>query len=79
MRQILSVAQEMDGNNSSASWESWKDMPTMYLAFFTMIPIRAGMVHDIRNQINRKITQLPLGFFVHNLLDLRKQSWKFSL
>jgi len=36
---------------------------TMYLAFFTMIPIRTGVVRDIRNQINRKITQLPLGFF----------------
>ncbi|MDY3069514.1 MAG: ABC transporter ATP-binding protein [Parabacteroides sp.] len=36
---------------------------TMYLAFYTMIPIRTGVVRDIRNQINRKITQLPLGFF----------------
>ena len=36
---------------------------TMYLAFFTMIPIRTGVVRDIRNQINRKITELPLGFF----------------
>ncbi len=36
---------------------------TMYLAFFTMIPIRTGVVRDIRNMINRKITQLPLGFF----------------
>ena len=36
---------------------------TMYLAFFMMIPIRTGVVRDIRNQINRKITQLPLGFF----------------
>ncbi len=36
---------------------------TMYLAFFTMIPIRTGVVRDIRNRINRKITQLPLGFF----------------
>lgn len=35
----------------------------MYMAFFTMIPIRTGVVRDIRNQINRKITQLPLGFF----------------
>ncbi len=35
----------------------------MYLAFFTMIPIRTGVVRDIRNQINRKITQLPLSFF----------------
>lgn len=36
---------------------------SMYMAFFTMIPIRTGVVRDIRNQINRKITQLPLGFF----------------
>lgn len=36
---------------------------TMYLAFFTMIPIRTGVVRDIRNQINRKITELSLGFF----------------
>lgn len=35
----------------------------MYLAFFTMIPIRTGVVRDIRNQINRKITTLPLAFF----------------
>ena len=33
------------------------------MAFFTMIPIRTGVVRDIRNQINRKITELPLGFF----------------
>lgn len=36
---------------------------TMYLAFFTMIPIRTGVVRDIRNQINKKITELSLGFF----------------
>ena len=36
---------------------------TMYLAFYTMIPIRTGVVRDIRNQINCKITQLSLGFF----------------
>jgi ATP-binding cassette subfamily B protein/subfamily B ATP-binding cassette protein MsbA len=35
----------------------------MYLAFYTMIPIRTGVVRDIRNQINRKITELPLSFF----------------
>ena len=33
---------------------------TMYLAFYTMIPIRTGVVRDIRNQINKKITQLRL-------------------
>lgn len=36
---------------------------TMYLAFFTMVPIRTGVVRDIRNMINRKITELPLSFF----------------
>jgi ATP-binding cassette subfamily B protein/subfamily B ATP-binding cassette protein MsbA len=36
---------------------------SMYFAFFTMIPIRTGVVRDIRNQINRKIIGLPLGFF----------------
>ena len=36
---------------------------SMYFAFYTMIPIRTGVVRDIRNQINRKITQLSLGFF----------------
>ena len=36
---------------------------TMCMAFFTMIPIRTGVVRDIRNQINHKITQLSLGFF----------------
>jgi len=35
----------------------------MYMAFYTMIPIRTGVVRDIRNRINRKITELPLGFF----------------
>jgi ATP-binding cassette subfamily B protein/subfamily B ATP-binding cassette protein MsbA len=34
-----------------------------YFAFFTMIPIRTGVVRDIRNRINHKITQLSLGFF----------------
>lgn len=36
---------------------------SMYLAFFEMIPIRTGVVRDIRNQINQKITDLPLSFF----------------
>ena len=34
-----------------------------YWRFYTMIPIRTGVVRDIRNQINKKITQLPLSFF----------------
>ena len=29
----------------------------------TIIPIRTGIVRDIRNQLYRKITSLPLGFF----------------
>ena len=36
---------------------------TMYMAFYTMIPIRTGVVRDIRSLINRKITELPLSFF----------------
>lgn len=36
---------------------------TMYLSSFYMIPIRTGIVKDIRNQINAKILALPLGFF----------------
>lgn len=36
---------------------------SMYMAFFTMIPIRTGVVRDIRNQISQKIMELPLGFF----------------
>ena len=36
---------------------------SMYMAFFSMIPIRTGVVRDIRNQINKKITELPLSFF----------------
>lgn len=36
---------------------------TMYFAFYNMVPIRTGVVRDIRNKINRKITELPLRFF----------------
>ncbi|MDR2087232.1 MAG: ABC transporter ATP-binding protein/permease [Dysgonamonadaceae bacterium] len=35
----------------------------MYLSFYFMIPIRSGVVRDIRNQINDKIISLPLAFF----------------
>ncbi len=35
----------------------------MYLALYYMIPIRTGVVRDIRNQINEKILKLPLAFF----------------
>ena len=35
----------------------------MYFAAFFMIPIRTGVVRDIRNQINDKIVVLPLAFF----------------
>ena len=35
----------------------------MYFAAFFMIPIRTGVVRDIRNQINDKIVSLPLAFF----------------
>ena len=36
---------------------------TMYLAAFFMVPIRTGVVRDIRNQINDKILSLPIAFF----------------
>lgn len=36
---------------------------SMYFSFYFMIPIRTGVVRDIRNQINDKIISLPLGFF----------------
>ena len=35
----------------------------MYFASFFMIPIRTGVVRDIRNQINDKIVNLSLSFF----------------
>ncbi|HCO66343.1 MAG TPA: antibiotic ABC transporter ATP-binding protein [Dysgonomonas sp.] len=34
-----------------------------YLAIFFLVPIRTGIVRDIRNQINDKILFLPLSFF----------------
>jgi ATP-binding cassette subfamily B protein/subfamily B ATP-binding cassette protein MsbA len=34
-----------------------------YFASWTMIPIRTGVVRDIRNQLNAKITALSLSFF----------------
>jgi subfamily B ATP-binding cassette protein MsbA len=34
-----------------------------FAASATIIPIRTGVVRDIRNQLYRKITSLPLGFF----------------
>lgn len=34
-----------------------------FLSSATIIPIRTGIVRDIRNQLYRKITSLPLGFF----------------
>ena len=34
-----------------------------YMAAYFMIPIRTGVVRDIRNQIYAKIVSLPIGFF----------------
>ncbi len=34
-----------------------------YMSAFFMIPIRTGVVRDIRNQIYAKIVSLPIGFF----------------
>lgn len=36
---------------------------TYFLSSAYIIPIRTGVVRDIRNQLYRKITSLPLGFF----------------
>ncbi|HOO18749.1 MAG TPA: ABC transporter ATP-binding protein [Paludibacteraceae bacterium] len=36
---------------------------TAYLASYYMIPIRTGVVRDLRNQLYRKILSLPIGFF----------------
>ncbi|MDR3217726.1 MAG: ABC transporter ATP-binding protein/permease [Dysgonamonadaceae bacterium] len=36
---------------------------SMYLSAYFMIPIRTGVVRDIRNRINEKILSLPLAFF----------------
>lgn len=35
----------------------------IYLSMYSMIPLRTGVVRDIRNQINDKILSLPLSFF----------------
>ena len=35
----------------------------MYLSSYFMIPLRTGVVRDIRNQINDKVISLPLSFF----------------
>ncbi len=34
-----------------------------YLGSYFLIPIRTGVVRDIRNQVNDKVLSLPLGFF----------------
>ena len=34
-----------------------------YLAAVSILPIRTGVVRDMRNQLYRKITSLPMGFF----------------
>jgi len=36
---------------------------TAYLGSYFIIPIRTGVVKDIRNRINDKILTLPIGFF----------------
>ncbi|MDR0835011.1 MAG: ABC transporter ATP-binding protein/permease [Tannerella sp.] len=35
----------------------------LYFSFYFMIPLRTGVVRDIRNQINDKILLLPIAFF----------------
>jgi len=36
---------------------------TAYLASYHMIPIRTGVLRDLRNQLYNKVVSLPLGFF----------------
>ena len=36
---------------------------TAYLALYYLIPLRTGVVKDIRNQLYNKIIRLPIGFF----------------
>lgn len=36
---------------------------TYYLATYFLVPIRTGVVCDIRNQVYNKIIKLPIGFF----------------
>lgn len=36
---------------------------SVFFSFFFIIPVRTGVVRDIRKQVNDKILSLPLGFF----------------
>lgn len=36
---------------------------TAYLSSYFIVPMRSGIVRDIRNYVYRKITSLPIGFF----------------
>lgn len=38
---------------------------TAYLSDYFMIPLRNGVVRDIRNTLYRKIVSLPIGFYTH--------------
>ena len=38
---------------------------TAYLSDYFMIPLRNGVVRDIRNSLYRKIVSLPIGFYTH--------------
>lgn len=38
---------------------------TAYLSDFFMIPLRNGVVRDIRDSLYRKIVSLPIGFYTH--------------
>ena len=38
---------------------------TAYLASYFIIPLRSGVVRDIRNHVYRKILNLPIGFFTN--------------
>lgn len=36
---------------------------SQYMGLYCMIPVRTGIVRDIRNDINAKVLQLPIAFF----------------
>ena len=57
-----------------------------FLTSACIVPIRTGVVRDIRNQLYQKITSLPLGFFSENpvliiayFLTMLFVSWKLTV
>ena len=42
---------------------------TAYLGSYFMIPIRTGVLRDLRTQLYHKIITLPIGFFTTELMS----------